>query len=357
MRRKLRIVQMVSDHLDKPLEGSKILDLASLEGDFAAEFAARGAVVTAIEGREVNVKKAKERFSWQTDHKWNNLKFVQDDVRNLTTQKYGRFDVVLCLGILYHLDFPDCLKFLKSIADVCDDFAIIDTHVGINDERVVYEGKDYFGWRYSEYGFKPTQEIQERSRWASIDNVKSFWFTKASLTNALIDAGFSSVYECQYPAWNDMPGNRVALIAIKNKRQVLHTVEIEEGMMSERIPEIPAVPPTAMKSNHSHLVNEETVTVEQHAPKFTTVITEKKEFSIKQNILNWIGVSLIVICLIGLSVYFTGEFRIEKENAKALQRLQFVKDSLQIEESLINIRMLKEADDTLSVDIPKWKNH
>lgn len=348
---------MVSDHLQKPLEECKILDLASLEGDYAAEFAARGATVTAVEGREINVKKAKERFSWSTDQKWNNLKFVQDDVRNLTPQKYGRFDVVLCLGILYHLDFPDCFKFLKSIADVCDDFAIIDTHIGINDERVVYEGKDYFGWRYSEYGFTPTQEIQERSRWASIDNMKSFWLTKASLTNALIDAGFTSVYECQYPSWNDMPGNRIALIAMKKKREGLHTAEVEEAAMWERVPEIPAVPPTAMKSNHGHLVAEETVEAELKMPKFTTVLSRSQETDSKrQRILNWIGAGLIIFCIVGLISYFARELRIEKENIQKMQRIQYVKDSLQIEESLINIRMLKEADDTLSVDIPKWKN-
>jgi hypothetical protein len=355
MRRKLRIVQMVTDHLQKPLTECKILDLASLEGEYSAEFVARGATVTAIEGRGINVKKAKERFSWSTDKKWSNLKFVQDDVRNLTPKKYGHFDVVLCLGILYHLDYPDCFKFIKSIADVCDDFAIIDTHIGINDERVVYEGKDYFGWRHCEYGFTPSQEIQEKSRWASINNVKSFWLTKASLINALIDGGFTSVYECQYPSWNDMPGNRIALIAMKKKREGLYTAEVDEAIMRERVPEILAVPPTAMKSNHGFSIAEETA--EAKMPKFTTVLSSSQEYSSKkQRVLNWIGAALIIFCVISMIYYFTGELKVEKENMKKMQRIQYVKDSLHIEESLINIRMLRSADDTLSVEIPKWKN-
>jgi hypothetical protein len=104
-------------------------------------------------------------------------------------------------------------------------------------------------------------------------------------------------------------------------------------------------------------VAEETVEAELKMPKFTPVLSRSQETDSKrQRILNWIGAGLIIFCIVGLISYFARELRIEKENIQKMQRIQYVKDSLQIEESLINIRMLKEADDTLSVDIPKWKN-
>jgi hypothetical protein len=340
MRRKLRIVQMVSDHLEKPITKTKILDLASLEGDFAAEFAARGATVTAIEGREINIKAAKERFP-SDNPKYKNLEFIQDDVRNLSPAKYGKFDVVLCLGILYHLDTPDCFKFIKSIANVCTDFAIIDTHIGISDERVTFEGHNYFGWRYSEYAVTPTDEIQENSRWASINNTKSFWPTKASLVNALIDAGFSTVYECQYPAWNDMPGNRIALIATKKKREKLHNSLSDREVMEEMVEETP-IAPTVMNSNHAHLLREDPQEPEIKIPED---MSEKTfTFSINQKILNIIGAAMFVSCVLGLGYYFATEFKREKAEILKHQRMLFIKDSLQVEESLINLKQLHEME-------------
>ena len=55
MRRLARIVQMVSDSAREPLSELRILDLASLEGRFSAEFALRGAEVLGIEGRRTNI--------------------------------------------------------------------------------------------------------------------------------------------------------------------------------------------------------------------------------------------------------------------------------------------------------------
>ena len=237
MRRRARINQIVIDYSRKPLSESRILDLACLEGDFSAEFAFRGAEVVGIEGRRINLERANARFSFPT------LKFIQDDVRNLSREKYGKFDVVLCMGILYHLDEPDCFKLLESIAGVCTGFAVIDTHISFTgNEIVTYKDHEYRGWHYIEYKNKPNAEQQEKSTWASINNVKSFWPTKPSLINALIDAGFNSVYECQYPAWNDIPADRVALIALKGNKEKILAVPFEETILGERVDEIPRVP-------------------------------------------------------------------------------------------------------------------
>lgn len=244
MRRRLRINQIVSDFAPKPLNQCRVLDIASLEGGYSAEFAKRGAEVLGVEGRRINIERSQSR------HTMPNLKFVQDDVRNISREKYGQFDIVLCLGILYHLDSPDCFKLLESIGEVCTGFAIIDTHVALKlDKTVKYKERDYHGWLFTEYDHEPTEKETEETVWASIGNRKSFWMTKPSLVNAIIDSGFNSVYESQYPAWNDIPADRVALIAIKGTKQEILNNDFnqpfDEKILNERVDETPKVPPAA----------------------------------------------------------------------------------------------------------------
>src|SRR5215472_2767563 len=113
-----RVLQIVSDAARKPFRSLRLLDLACHEGIYAIEFARQGAGVVGIEGREAHIEKAK--FVKNT-LSLNNLEIYQDDVRNLSKAKYGSFDVVLCLGILYHLDVPDVFSFIESIGEVCED--------------------------------------------------------------------------------------------------------------------------------------------------------------------------------------------------------------------------------------------
>ncbi len=198
--------------------------------------ALRGAQVLGIEGRRINIERAQAR------HSLPNLKFVQDDVRNLTREKYGQFDVVLCLGILYHLDAPDCFKLLQSIAEVCSGFAVIDTHISPSaDVTVTHDGNQYSGWRYTEFARPPTPDEEEKKTWASIGNARSFWPTKPSLVNAIRDAGFNSVYDCQYPAWNDIPSDRIALVALKGERQKVLAQPVGDEIYGERVDEVPRV--------------------------------------------------------------------------------------------------------------------
>jgi hypothetical protein len=228
---------MVTDFARRPLSELHVLDLACLEGDFGVEFALRGATVLGIEGRRTNIERAKAK------HAEPNLEFVQDDVRNLSRDKYGAFDVVLCLGILYHLDAPDCFELLESISDVCTGVAVIDTHVGLTGDDVVsFRGNTYRGWRYTEYATVPTAEEEEEKKWASMQNTKSFWPTKPSLVNAIARAGFASVYECEYPAWNDIPADRVAFAAVKGQPERPLAGEADESIFSEAVDEHPKVP-------------------------------------------------------------------------------------------------------------------
>ena len=91
----------MSDLAKRPISELRILHLACLEGQYAVEFARQGAQVVAIEGREANIEKA--RFSKRALG-LDNLELIHGDVRDLSRERHGSFDIVLCLGILYHLD-------------------------------------------------------------------------------------------------------------------------------------------------------------------------------------------------------------------------------------------------------------
>jgi SAM-dependent methyltransferase len=232
-RRLGRIVRIVSDVAGKPLGELRILDLACLEGMFAVEFARLGANVVGIEGREANVARArfaKEALSLE------NLEFCQDDVRNLSKEKYGTFDVVLCLGILYHLNPPDVFRFVERIAEVCERFAVIDTHVSFAaEESHVYKGKEFLGSSYDEHNPNATQDERSKLTWASLDNPTSLWLTRPSLYNLLSFAGFTSVWECHNPRQTGTAEDRLTLLAINGER-ISSLPSAPEDPMPEEVP-------------------------------------------------------------------------------------------------------------------------
>jgi 2-polyprenyl-3-methyl-5-hydroxy-6-metoxy-1,4-benzoquinol methylase len=213
--RLVRFGQLISDFTGAPLASLRILDLACLEGEYAIEFARQGAEVVGIEGRKANIEKA--RFA-RDALGLRNLELFEDDVRNLSAAKYGTFDVVLCSGILYHLDAPDVAAFVEKLGEVCRRCAIVDTHVSSSGkETFAHGGRTYAGTRFIEHHERSSAEEREQSRWASLENLSSFWFTRPSLYNALTTAGFTSVCECHMPGLPGLGADRITLAAIKGK--------------------------------------------------------------------------------------------------------------------------------------------
>jgi SAM-dependent methyltransferase len=230
-----RVLQIVLDTTKQPLDNLRILDLACLEGLYAIEFARHGARVVGIEGREAHIAKArfvKDILSLK------NLDIIQDDVRNLSKKNYGDFDVVLCLGILYHLDAPDVFSFLESIGEVCQDIAIIDTSIALGPTTSHrYKGVTYWGHSIKEHNSTDTTEEKIKRYWASLDNVSSFHLSKSSLYCMLSRVGFTSVYECYIPPEPTKPIDRITLLAIKGGKQKMMNSPLMNEYSIENSPE------------------------------------------------------------------------------------------------------------------------
>lgn len=241
------MLQIAADLSAKPLDQLRVLDLACYEGQFAIEFARLGAEVLGIEGREENVAAARRHAEqWALER----LELRQGDVRALARADTGGFDVVLCLGLLYHLDFPDVIGLLERIAEVCDGVAIFDTHINLGVSRTFHDrGRTYRGRVYIEHSARASDAERESSRWASLDNATSFWPTRASLINALMDAGFTSVYECEVPPAPNASVDRRTFVAVKGRRVLPLGESRAEHASSLRVPE--RRPRRALLRNHA----------------------------------------------------------------------------------------------------------
>jgi Methyltransferase domain len=148
----------------------RLVDLGAGHGAFSVRAAKTGWKVTAIDARTVRWPDAPE-VTW-----------VQRDVRDAELAGY---DMILCLGLFYHLTVNDQLELLKRCAGTP---MIIDTHLanGLStftlSERVEVSGYD--GRWFVEAGDRPT---------ASWKNPESFWPTPESFYGMLSDNGYSVV--------------------------------------------------------------------------------------------------------------------------------------------------------------------
>lgn len=181
----------------------RVLDLGSLEGGLSFELAREGWDVTGMEGRASNLQKAemiREYFGLD------NLRFDLRDVKTLAPERDGRFDAVICCGLLYHLDNP--FAFLRTLRAITaeDGLLFVDTHVAPDEasarhatyaahlsERVTLDegGHRYEGCWFAEPSGGSTVEQQ----WSAISNDRSFWPTRRSLISAMYHAGFPRILE------------------------------------------------------------------------------------------------------------------------------------------------------------------
>jgi len=251
-----RAAQLIEDLVRRPWSELRIADLGCNEGLYACEFALRGAAVVGIEGRQANIEKA--RFA-RDALGLERLELLQEDVRELSRERHGGFDVVVCWGLLYHLDTPDVFRFVERMREVCDGVAVIDTQISLGDEDLrafdeemfwaspsalgplevrAYKGREYSGRSVLEHAPGATAEQRLSASWASLDNPNSFWFTRPSLANLLVDAGFASVLEAHAPRLA-YPPDRVTFVALGSGGQELVAAPLMHNVPDERLPERP----------------------------------------------------------------------------------------------------------------------
>ena len=186
------------------LVGLRLIDLGCLEGGISFEMAREDMNVLGVEARKRNYLKCKLIEDY---FELPNLKFLHLDVKNINKEAHGIFDIVLCLGLLYHLDNP--MKFFNILNQITHDKSLLflDTHIAPADRESLrccdhrealsditqfeYNGKIYEGrWFNEGSGYDQDSDHE----WSAISNDRSFWLTQDSLIKALYFNGFKSIY-------------------------------------------------------------------------------------------------------------------------------------------------------------------
>jgi len=120
--------------LDLPADchGLRVLDLGTRDGFFAFELERRGAEVVAVD----YVAMTESGFALSAALLQSRVTYLQRNLYDLTAAELGTFDIVLFLGLLYHL--PDPLGALRIVRNLTRQKMYLETLVldfgGENDE-------------------------------------------------------------------------------------------------------------------------------------------------------------------------------------------------------------------------------
>ncbi len=131
------------------LKGRKVLEVGAGIGLHTPFFLERGCTVTVTDGRPDNVAEIARRHL--------GVKTAIVDLEIDRPIELGRFDVVYCYGLLYHLSNPQ--RALARLADVCDGQLLLETAVspGTHDELLLVRDPDAFNQAISGIGCRPTR--------------------------------------------------------------------------------------------------------------------------------------------------------------------------------------------------------
>ena len=166
------------------------LDVACHEGFFASELARHGCRdVLGIEARFENVENAN---LIKQVYELSNLRIVQRDFLTVGKGEFGRFDIVLMLGLLYHLENPlGALKIARShTKSVC----LVESQVSPNLPGII----DWGSYRFTKEivgsfaVVDETQELESGNREANTSGV-SLVPSLPGLLFAMEAVGFSRV--------------------------------------------------------------------------------------------------------------------------------------------------------------------
>jgi SAM-dependent methyltransferase len=214
-----RAVQTVFDLAGSRGKSLRILDLGCGEGGLALELGKQGAEVVGIEGRASLAEKAE--FAREA-LRLGRVSIVHADVRRLSVEEYGFFDVVLALGILDRLDVPSVFDVVRALGAACTGFALIEAQLAPRARATrLADGISYRGAPRREHapGASRAERLSATER--SLDNEHSFLLTRTSMLALLARAGFTSIAETLDPA---AAADTPCLAAFKGRRAALITV-------------------------------------------------------------------------------------------------------------------------------------
>lgn len=124
--------------LPEDLSGNRVLDIGCWDGFYSFECERRGAEVVAVDCWRP------EGFFLAHEALHSKVQFHELSVYELSREQLGGFDIVLFLGVLYHLRHP--LLALERVCEMTNDYAVIETHVIDNARQNNYPAIEFYEW-------------------------------------------------------------------------------------------------------------------------------------------------------------------------------------------------------------------
>jgi tRNA (mo5U34)-methyltransferase len=202
-----------------PLAGKTVLDIGAWDGFYSFEAERRGAA------RVV----AADHYSWHGTGWGSKAGFqlartalgskVEDvdiDVMDISPERIGTFDVVLFLGVLYHLRHP--LLALERVSSVTRELMIVETVI------------DLAGFNRPAMAFYPGRELNH--------DPTNWWAPNEPALHAMLrDVGFpyvrtvgstpSAPYRAARAMWHQLQGKNKLSLAYRQDRTVVHASRSE----------------------------------------------------------------------------------------------------------------------------------
>ena len=158
------------------LNGKRVLDLGCNAGFWSLQAVQNGCdFVLGIDGRPMHIDQA--NFVFETlEIDPSKYRFTVANVFDFDLKGFGEFDVVLCLGLMYHVSKP--MTLIEKISSVNTDILVVDTRVSTASGS------------YLEIGHEPTEEwvnavdytlVMAPTRDAVIDLVGEFGYAAVVL--------------------------------------------------------------------------------------------------------------------------------------------------------------------------------
>jgi len=155
-------------------DDKRVLELGCLEGGHTVSLADCYDVV-AIEGKKVNFDKAKEIVRLHKTKK--KIELIQANLEDFDIKSLGFFDSVFCVGLLYHLPYPN--RLIHDLSQMSDHLYIW-THCCGSPNAIEVDGQ--VGRIYKEPDVNgPLTGMSETS----------FWPTISELVNMLTESGYA----------------------------------------------------------------------------------------------------------------------------------------------------------------------
>jgi tRNA (mo5U34)-methyltransferase len=206
---------MIQPELERTFAGrwdrTRALDIACNEGWFAFEVAKLGAAETiGFDARDINIRKA---HFVQAQLETPRLTFRTQNLFDVDARREGPFDLVLCLGLIYHLEDP--MGAVRKLRSLTRELCVIETEVARPANITIDRGPgDGLLTTEDAFVFMPEPEYQ----WNPLSSVTGAAIvpTLSALKSMLTLVGFKEIAQAAPPdgsAERYSAGDRVVLFA------------------------------------------------------------------------------------------------------------------------------------------------